>query len=63
LAIMFSSPAMIGMLILGMFILLTFVGAIAVAIIQVSRGTFKVDFDKMATDAMAAYTQGKKKKK
>lgn len=49
--VMFSSPLMIMMFILGMFILLLFVGGIGVAVFQILRGRLFVDYDRLATEA------------
>jgi uncharacterized membrane protein (DUF106 family) len=50
--VMFSSPLMIMMFILGMFILLLFVGGIGVAAYQIIRGRFLVDYDRLAAEAL-----------
>jgi hypothetical protein len=49
--VMFSSPMMIMMFIIGMFILLLFVSGIAIAFYQIARGRFFIDYDRMAAEA------------
>ncbi len=61
-AVMFSSPKMIAMFILGVFIITVFAGAIFIAIVQTARGKFKVDYDRMAEEAFQAHLQAKKSK-
>lgn len=61
-AVMFSSPKMIAMFILGVFIIAVFAGAVLVAIVQTARGKFKVDYDRMAQEAIQAHLQAKKSK-
>lgn len=48
-AVMFSSPEMIGMFILGVFILLIFFGSIGIAVYQTARGRFNIDYDRLAS--------------
>lgn len=61
-AVMFSSPKMIAMFILGVIIIAVFSGAILVAIVQTARGKFKVDYDRMAQEAIQAHLQAKRSK-
>jgi hypothetical protein len=49
--VMFSSPMMIAMFIVGMFILLLFSSGIIIAVVQIARGKFFVDYDKLAKEA------------
>lgn len=49
--VMFSSPTMIMMFALGMFILLLFSSGIIIATVQILRGKFFVDYDRMALEA------------
>lgn len=59
--IMFSSPMMIAMFIIGIFLLLIFVGGLGIAFYQIARGRFFVDYEKMAAEAREQYLKNKKK--
>jgi hypothetical protein len=57
--IMFSSPMMIAMFIIGVFILLLFVSGIGIAIYQIARGRLFIDYDRMAAEAWKNYKENK----
>ncbi|BAU29690.1 hypothetical protein DFP93_10667 [Aneurinibacillus soli] len=47
-SVMFSSPAMIMLFIIGVIILIVFFGGIVTAITQTVRGNLRVDYDAIA---------------
>lgn len=49
------------MMIIGLLICAVYGGAIVIAIAQVARGKFKVDYDKMAQEAVQNRIQAKPK--
>ncbi|MEW9668946.1 hypothetical protein [Ammoniphilus sp. 3BR4] len=49
------------MMIIGLLIVAVYGGAILVAVTQIVRGKFKVDYDKMAQEAIQSHLQAKPK--
>lgn len=49
-------------IILGMIIILVFFGAIVAAFVQIARGRFKIDYDKIAQEAMQKHLEAKKQR-
>ncbi|WP_164985009.1 hypothetical protein [Ammoniphilus sp. CFH 90114] len=50
------------MMIIGLLIVAVYGGALVIAGIQVARGKFKVDYDKMAQEAFSSHIQAKSKR-
>lgn len=61
--VMFSSPTMIMLFIFGLIIGSILIGAITTAIVQISKGRFKVDYDQIAAKAAREDEQRKREKK
>lgn len=61
--VMFSSPAMIMLFIIGVIILLVFFGGIATVITQTVRGNLRVDYDAIAAKNSLEDEQRRKQRK
>lgn len=50
-------------MVVGVLIILIFGGAILIALVQIVRGRFKVDYDKLAQEAMQSHREAKKQRR
>lgn len=62
-AVMFSSPKMIMMFIIGIFIFLLFFGSIGIALYQATRGRWRIDYDSIAAKNALEHSEKKRRNK